>query len=125
MRQLPTSSHTQAKADPAAHHMSRGQGYLRLGKLANNLAEATTKEHLAALAGSPHAPGQCEPPVGVVNGSWHTLIPRGVKESGINFQWNARLQLWARPDPKSRRMGYSPEYLSRAGWTYGHPANGK
>lgn len=60
---------------------------------------------------------QCDPPLGVRDGSRH-MLAFGDKQ--LSFTWVAAEQAWARAG--GHRMAFTAEYLTREGWRYVGPA---
>lgn len=96
----------EAKRNPRAHAFLPKVGYLQVGELTNQGSFPT---------------GNCNPPVPVQDGSWHSLNPPGGGPP-VTFQWVSLS--WVRLDNRSQRLGYAPGYLSSHGWAYGGPATG-
>jgi hypothetical protein len=96
-----------AHRDVKRHAFIPGRGYFLIGE---------PKSTAGGL------PDKCNPPSNAAHGSWHSLKHQS---STVNFQWLADQRCWYRFQAGSRRLGYAPEYLSKAGWTYGSPAKGR
>ena len=59
---------------------------------------------------------QCDPPLGIADGSRHFLAKGGKR---LPFTWVAAERAWARPG--GLRMAFTAEYLTREGWKYAGP----
>jgi hypothetical protein len=107
-----------AKQRPSEHLFVPGSGYVAVGPL-KPLA------HQKSLLGSLPT-NLCDAPPGVRDQSWHALQPpSGAKP--ITFQWLVGPREWFRLEKKgmSRRLGFSPAYLSSHGWKYLGPAKNR
>jgi hypothetical protein len=92
---------------PDFHRLEAGVGYTRVGRLP------------MPTTGSP---SNCSPPDSALEGSVHLLRPPQSLDPRA-FIWNKSKGLWLAFNSNSKRLGYSPEYLSRHGWAYLRPSN--
>jgi hypothetical protein len=63
-------------------------------------------------------PRRCDPPANAPHMSVHALTPPDPNAGQVTFYWDANNKAWVTFNPYARRMGFRPEYLSRAGWHY-------
>lgn len=107
-----------AKGKPSHHVFVSGTGYVAVGEL-------KPLKHQTTIWGS--APRDlCDCPPGMRDHSWHALQPPG-NAKPITFQWLTGPKEWFRLETqgKSRRLGFSPAYLSSHGWKYLGPAKNR
>lgn len=111
-------SANQAMAKPSEHIFVPGMGYARIGELKPLKGQ---KQIFGMLPTN-----LCYPAAGARDKSWHALQPPGDAKP-ICFQWLTGAKEWFRLNTHgtSRRLGFSPEYLSSHGWTYHKAANGR
>ena len=110
-RKIGHSNYGDALRDPAAHIFKPGLGYMNLGRM-------------QSLPSHREPPDGCTPPPSTIDSTWHFLQPPNGGPP-MNFRWFANQKTWfRRGGAKARRLGFTAEYLSRAGWTYKGPAKG-
>lgn len=106
-----------AKSKPSEHVFVPGAGYVSVGAL-------KPLKHQTSIWGTA-SKDLCDPPPGVRDQSWHALkSPAGPT---VTFQWLIGPREWFRLETqgKSRRLGFSPAYLSSHGWRYLGPARNR
>jgi hypothetical protein len=108
-----------AKQRPSEHVFVPGVGYVAAGPL-------KPLKHQTTIWGS-SPKDLCDPPPGVRDQSWHALKPSNAGAAPVTFQWLVNAREWFRLETqgKSRRLGFSPAYLSSHGWRYLGPARNR
>ena len=107
-----------ARARPSEHLFTGGRGYEFVGPL------QPLKHQTTIWGASPK--NLCDAPPGVRDQSWHVLQPPN-NAKPLAFQWLVNPREWFRLETKgiSRRLGFSPAYLSSHGWKYLGPAKNR
>ena len=104
------SNFADAMASPATHVFRAGLGYVDQG-----CAPAVKRPP------SPDFPsGRCSPAGGTATGTQHTLIPP-TGGTPMVFTWVGASRTWMPVALGGRRLGFTDDYLSQAGWTYSGP----
>lgn len=95
-----------AEASPAEHQFVPGGGYVYHGREPPIPTPAARRK-------------PCDPPEGTKAGSLHILkrLPAG-EETTMRWGGGVWRPIVVQQQIHARRMGFTPDFLSRAGWTY-------